>query len=432
MRTGYNFVEVHMKLRSVMLLATVVAALLPGCSKKVVRMRSPSVSRPHNETRELQKRRTFTSGDASGYGYLDNLQVPAAQQPKMEAMADGDAAYYESPVQQALPQVPMSVGKSGVQYTGKPGTGRKMKRMVTYDGRIVCRSLRPDSLVELAVALGQSLGGYVEARNMYSVVLRVPVARFGTLYDSLLSIGDVIDFLKTAEDITDAFRDTDLRITVLEKTIERYVRLVQLVKEEKDKIALLKEIERLREELEVLRVQKSVLSLRAEFAKLEYSVEQISTGFASFGAHQPVAGLEWISLLDPINSYRMGQRYDMTVPDGMVRIHDRNFWMVQSPAGSRIWTSLMPDVPQGTSDFWINAVAFALADQFPVVDTSSAAGFRFVHCTPHPGLNYRYSVAVRVEGKRVAVVQLYFPDEAQKERYFGAVVKALSGAGGAS
>jgi hypothetical protein len=100
-------------------------------------------------------------------------------------------------------------------------------------------------------------------------------------------------------------------MTVLEKTIERYVKLISLVKEEKEKIALLKEIERLRVELESLQVRKSVLALRADFAMIVYTVQQVTTGFAGVQVTGQVKGLEWISGLDPYTPYRLGRKLNL-------------------------------------------------------------------------------------------------------------------------
>jgi hypothetical protein len=405
----------------------VIWLLPPGCSKKMVKY-APSQS--YSSDNEAPKKmrapgKTFVSSNAETSGYLDNptslyiLDSPENETYKQEQSLSSDN---KGSLQQQIVQQVMSQG----QVRGK------QKRMVTYDGFITTRCTKPDSLITTAVAFAESLKGYVEMRNNASVTLRIPVAVFDAVYDSLLKLGEVVDYQKSSEDITDAFRDTDLRVTVLEKTIERYVKLIRLVKEDKEKISLLKEIERLREELEVLRVRKSVLALRAEFAKVQFTVQQITTGFAGIVRNDRIHGFEWMAFLDPVNFYRFGKRHKIPVPEGMVRLKNRNFWIAQSPAGSRTWTARVQNKPQGTSDFWIDAVACKLREQFLVVDTASAAGYRFAECTPQPGVNYRYRVGVKVVGTSICIIQCFFPDEIQEGRYFGAVIKALETAGGAS
>jgi hypothetical protein len=356
-----------------------------------------------------------------------NRNFPAEKLKKIDREIEKFKQELETQTDQKDPAAPQIL--SG---TEKTKAQIKPARMITYDGFIACRSIKPDSLISRAVALAESLKGYVEERNGQSVTLRIPVPKFEIIYDSLLKLGEVTNYRRSAEDITDAFRDTDLRMTVLEKTIERYVKLISLVKEEKEKIALLKEIERLRVELESLQVRKSVLALRADFAMIVYTVQQVTTGFAGVQETGQVKGLEWISGLDPVTPYRLGRKLKLEIPDGMVRLEKRNYWITQSPAGSRVWTARIQNEPAGTSDFWINTLGFQLQDRFLTVDTSTVSGYRFLRCTPQPGVNYRYNVGIRVVKKEVYILQCFFPDEIQEKRYFDTIKKILASDGGAS
>lgn len=379
---------------------------------------------------QYKQRKAKTFDNAEVIGYLDN---PTPVYLSEDKRLEGSQAQKSQEVDAQIEQLKQQLDQEQSQPSSKAvQQAIKTKRMITYDGSISSRSIKPDSLLNKAISLTESLKGYVEVRNEESVTLRIPVNRFSTVYDSLLKLGEIIDYQRTAEDITDAFRDTDLRVTVLEKTIERYVKLIKLVKEEKDKIALLKEIEQLRVELETLKVQKSVLSLRAEFGKLVYSVQQITTGFAGIQQNDQIKGFEWLSYLDPINTYRFGKMLKLATPDGFVKMKERKFWIAQSPAGSKVWTAVIPNNPSGTSDFWSSAVSFKLKGEFLSVDTSSVSEYRFIKCIPQPGVNYRYYVGLKVVGKEIHLVQCYFPDELQENRYLTNIKKVLTTNGGAS
>jgi hypothetical protein len=391
---------------------------------------SQRIAELEQSKQRLVKQSDVKLEESEAVGYLDN---PAPVYLSEDKHLEGSQAEKSQEVDVQIEQLKQQLDQEQSQPPSKSIQQEiKQKRMITYDGFISCRSIKPDSLLNKAISLTESLKGYVEVRNEGSVTLRIPVNRFSTVYDSLMKLGEIIDYQRTAEDITDAFRDTDLRVTVLEKTIERYVKLIKLVKEEKDKIALLKEIERLREELETLKVQKSILALRAEYGKLVYSVQQITTGFAGIQRSDQIKGFEWLSYLDPFNTYRYGKMLKLTIPDGFVKMNERKFWIVQSPAGSKIWTTVVPNNPSGTSDFWINAVSFKLKEQFISVDTSSISDYKFIRCIPQPGVNYRYYAGLKVVGKEIHLIQCYFPDELQENRYFTNIKKVLTTNGGAS
>jgi hypothetical protein len=403
-------------------------SLFQGCSSKVTRAGYPETGNQSDVRYKQAKKVSFDNAEV--VGYLDN---PTPVYLSEEKHLEGSEAQKSQEVDVQIEQLKQQLEQEQSQPSSKAVQHEiKQKRMITYDGSITSRSIKPDSLLNKAISLTESLKGYVEVRNEGSVTLRIPVNRFSTVYDSLLKLGEIIDYQRTAEDITDAFRDTDLRVTVLEKTIERYVKLIKLVKEEKDKIALLKEIERLREELETLKVQKSVLALRAEYGKLVYSVQQITTGFAGIQRSDQIKGFEWLSYLDPINTYHIGKILKLTTPDGFVEMKERNFWIAQSPAGSKIWTTVVPNYPSGTSNFWSNAVSFKLKGEFLFVDTSSVSDYRFIKCIPQPGVNFRYYVGLKVVGKEIHLIQCYFPDELQENRYLTNIKKVLTSNGGAS
>jgi hypothetical protein len=426
-----------MKKFLLMCTAIISVCIASGCSPKpLLKASSPASQYQNNPQSQISdsraKSKNFVFDNAEVVGYLDN-PTPVYLTESSEKNQNIDEELEK--LKQELETLPENGNQSGLET--KYGLTKqqilvKKKRMITYDGFISSRSIKPDSLISSAVALAESLKGYIEVRNGRSVTLRIPVPKFGIVYDSLLRLGEVIDYQRSAEDITDLFRDTDLRVAVLEKTIERYVKLIRLVKEEKEKISLLKEIERLREELESLRVQKSVLALRAEFAKIVYSVQQVTTGFAGIQQSTQMKGFQWISNLDPVSPYRFGRMLKLKIPDGMVKVKHRNYWITQSPAGSRIWTAKVPNNPEGTSDFWINGLAFELQERFLTVDTSSASGYRFIRCTPQQGVNYRYDVGIKVVRNKVHILQCFFTDEIQENRYFDNVKKILAADGGAS
>lgn len=163
-----------------------------------------------------------------------------------------------------------------------------------------------------------------------------------------------------------------------------------------------------------------------------YSVQQVTTGFAGIQKTGQMKGFGWISGLDPVTPYRLGRKLKLEIPDGMVRLKKRNYWITQSPAGSRVWTARIPNKPAGTSDFWINALAFQLQDRYLTVDTSTVSEYRFLRCIPQPGINYRYNVGVKVVRKKVYILQCFFPDEIQEKRYFDTIKKNLASDGGAS
>lgn len=299
--------------------------------------------------------------------------------------------------------------------------------MVTYTGLITTRTTNPDSLIETALKLAKNVDGYIEQRHGYSITLRVPSDKFSFVYDSLLTLGEIISFQKSSEDITDAFRDTEQRIRILQKTIERYIQLLPLVSKEREKIALLKKIEKQREQLELLEVQRKSLIRRAEYATILFSVEQRSTGYNNYSDQPPIKRFAWISALSPFEYRKFGKKLTFPIPEGMIRAKTKGVWTMQSPGGTRAWSGKLPNYPRATTGFWIDAIQFRLKESYLSIATDTIGDFHTLLFTPFPGSNYRYMLAVKVVKKKIHVLQYYFPDTLQEQRYRNAIETALKG-----
>jgi hypothetical protein len=427
-------------IKTCLFLIFLVALLLVNCSKAVLSNQYPMQSLPppaqESDAQDMYLEESATKEKSVDYDR--ELSIPtltnqsAVQYKKREKDAEV-VGYLDNPTPFSINESRGSAGS--FMLSGKPKAAiqqlaewapvqqkgkARPERLVTYDASIVTRSHRPDSIIERAIALTNNFKGFVEERHNTSVTLRIPSARFDTVFNTLLKIGEIVNFHKSAEDITDAFQDANQRIQILGKTIERYLKLVTQVKEEAEKIKLLKEIETLREELENLEVRKKSLALRAEYAKIIFSVQAVIPQSRGSMAEE-IAGFEWVHRLDPFNISAIGKQLEYAIPTGMLAITVRGLWFVESADGSKVWSSRLTNEPEGSARFWIDAIRERLGSEFYAADTSSAQGYEFIRFTPFPGSNYVYTVGIAIKDGSIHVLQAYFPDENQEKRYLQAI-----------
>ena len=81
--------------------------------------------------------------------------------------------------------------------------------------------------------------------------------------------------------------------------------------------------------------------------------------------------------------------------------------MAESPSGTKIWTAKIKNRPAGTQRFWVQALLFRLGEQYST------------------GSSYIYTIGIRVTSGKIFVVQAYFPDQKEQQRYLEAVYKVL-------
>ena len=100
---------------------------------------------------------------------------------------------------------------------------------------------------------------------------------------------------------------------------------------------------------------------------------------------------------------------------------------MQSPGGTRVWSGKLHNKPKADTRFWIEAITFRLKESYQKINVDTIGEYQVLHCIPFPGSNYRYAVAVKVVKKKIHVIQCFFPDAAQEQRYLKAISVALGG-----
>lgn len=301
------------------------------------------------------------------------------------------------------------------------------KRMVHYSGRATLRSTEPDRILDSAIALVQASGGYLEQRSGRFAALRVPAPLFDSLFVRLMRLAEVVDFSQEAEDITEAFQDTEMRLRLVIATLERLEALVQKAKTESQKLRLLRELKRLREEREVLDSRKRELVQKARFASIHLWLQDHTPVVAGEAWRRDLADFKWIHRLNPFDDGRFRGRstLDFPVPPGMVVSRKRSPWRATGSQGAEFWGSEMEVDPIGDSRFWIEAIRNRLKDGFKQVSTQEAGTFRFCRFQSYGPKPYFYWVGVRARGDELDLAEFYFPDEDQQNRLLPDLLAAV-------
>jgi hypothetical protein len=375
--------------------------------------------------------------EASGYAadaYAATTAAPA--QGRLSEMAytepsGGSLMEKKYPAPQASFQTagPYATGGSGGKFGtrgGKPGEPAP-KRMVHYSGQATLRSTEPEKVLDSAVAVVQAAGGYLEQREGLFVALRVPTERFDSLFQKVMRLGEVMSFSQDAEDIGEAMQDVESRLKMVSATLERLEALVQKAKTDAQKLRLLRELKRLREEKEVLEAGRATLTQKARFASIQLRVQR-HTPMMDGMQSMDIRDFLWIAHLDPFDENRFRgrsvSRYE--APAGMVVTRKwRRPWRATSSRGSEFWGSQMDVEPRGDSRFWSEAIRSRLADGFKSVDTSAIGAFRLCRFQSYGPTPYFYWVAVRSRGDEIDLAEFYFPDADQQKELLPGILAAV-------
>jgi hypothetical protein len=323
--------------------------------------------------------------------------------------------------------------QSAVEIKNPPDSAsRAQKRMVHYDGSIKQRSPDPEAILDSAKRFVRSIGGVIVSFSNQSAVFNVPVEKFRHGFDSLCTFAEVIAKSISAEDITEQFRDVEVRIKIARATIERLKALI--AKEENDtvKIRLLNEVKMISETLERLTRKREILQGSAEYSTIRLEVLPYHPHALGYYRNE-LRGFQWINEMTPLNaeSRATGCYFKMAVPAGMVHVKSRalgrKLWRASSADGVEFWGWKRKNKPKGTTEFWFSALVERKKNEYADLDTLTAGTYKIVRLRSYGAEPYVYCIGVSSKGKKVNVVEAYFPSQRQEERYKAAILAALAG-----
>ncbi len=296
--------------------------------------------------------------------------------------------------------------------------------MVSHSGEMDLRATEPERVLDTAVAWTLAWGGYLDHRSKGRVVLKVPAHRFDTAFQALMTLADVVNYSRHAEDITAEFHDTELRQKVVAATIARLETLVARASGELSKLRLLGELKRYREEWESLEARKKALQRRTDYASMTLRVQgRDPRVFAQAGSDFPE--FEWIHRLDPFRpDLKHGSKLRFHMPKGLVKTSAQHAWRATSAVGAEMWARTLCPGIRGDSRFWRDALMNRLSGQFSQADTLSAGEFQFCRFMGFGPRNYNYWIGVQSLGDHIRVVEFYFPQGSQSD-YSEAMIEVV-------
>jgi hypothetical protein len=300
--------------------------------------------------------------------------------------------------------------------------------MVHYNGQITTRVDRPAEVAEELRRRAEAQGGYVEQQAARSITLRIPVERFDAFYEELLGVGQVIRKSISADDVTDAFEDMELRLKAARSTHARLVALLARAETEEEKIGLLREIQRVSEEIDRLQSSVRTLATLARYSRITVTLEERpSLG----GNPQEAAPLElaWIRGLSPYTREALGRRLPLEVPEGLVELNQRGRYIAESADGVVLWTQVRENLPRGAVDYWAAAIRSRIAADFASAEQREVGDWTVLRLVDRAEQPYTWWIALKVEGSRLQMAQVYFPSPAHEGRHHGAIERSLKGGG---
>lgn len=226
-------------------------------------------------------------------------------------------------------------------------------RMVNYTGNAHLESATPEAVIDTVVQRAVAKGGSVSTRRNGYVSMQIPIAEFRTFFNYILTLGKVISNSIAAEDITDAYADNAARLRIAESTLARLQSLLAAAKSEHEKVALLKEIQRISEQIEQRKLTEKELLRKAVFSTINLYVRNAPIRVIPLGTD--IGAFQWFMQIP--NMYSFNEPIKLKVPEGFIETEDSGKrWSAASALNTEFIAFERENNPRGSPDFWMESM----------------------------------------------------------------------------
>ena len=269
----------------------------------------------------------------------------------------------------AYASAPMPMAAS-MEMEEAASTANSQERMVNYTGNIHLESSQPEAVIDTVIQKAVAKGGSVSNRRNGFVSLQIPVAQFKDFFNYILTLGKITGKDIYASDITEAYSDNAARLRIAESTLARLQQLLAAAKTEPEKLALLKEIQRVSEQIEQRKLTEKELLRKAAFSTINLWARNTPVQAVPYRAN--ISAFGWFASLPEMSSGYSGlgkifKALKLSVPQDFIEIETENserIWSAASALNAEFFAFEIKNNPQGTPDFWASAMLEFFKSQY--------------------------------------------------------------------
>jgi hypothetical protein len=291
--------------RPLALVMALVALLVAGCA---MADRAPAASPKSRGSVAIgDSRHAEEQGDRDSDGIPDRADQPASpstlafQGNQLAAPVGGAMPARGAPPPPPPPPPPQAPGekkpaepaRESAKAEGSEPTHETS--MLIYTARVTMAVYQVDQGLAAVEKIARDMGGYLAQKRDREIRIRVPRARFEPTLAAIDKIGDVLHRDIEAQDVTDEFVDTEIRI---KNARAMQVRLKALLEKAnvKEALELEKEMRRVTEELELLEGKLKLLKDKIAYSTITVAFEARNSAIPATRIKLPFPWLQQLGL----------------------------------------------------------------------------------------------------------------------------------------
>jgi hypothetical protein len=142
------------------------------------------------------------------------------------------------------------------------------KPLLVYTAELTMAVFEVEKVQEGIIAIAHEVGGYLAHRSGHVVVVRVPASKFQLAVDRMEEAGDVLGRDVRAQDVTEQFRDIEIRLRNAEVMRSRLEKLLERANTVEEALRIEQELQRLTETIETLKGKLRLLRDQLAFSTI--------------------------------------------------------------------------------------------------------------------------------------------------------------------
>jgi len=169
------------------------------------------------------------------------------------------------------------------------------RRIIISTADLRLETENPDSVHSRTVEVALDCGGYVLNSTPDQTSIRLPATEFHEALTEIEGLGAVVDKKISGNDITEKYRDLEIRLANALKTRGRYLKLLDEANNLQEIFRVEKELERMNHEIETLKGQINRLSHLTRYSTITVNTRQKTrSGPVGYALESVYKGVKWL------------------------------------------------------------------------------------------------------------------------------------------
>lgn len=292
-------------------------------------------------------------------------------------------------------------------------------RMVIYKGEFIIAVNGVKDSLALLESWTQKYEGFIDSvqtSDSYKqarITIRVPALKFEDYINELKLLGDIQSKKISSEDVTEQFKDNQLRLNTQKAILKRLESLLKVTRIVKDRIKILKEIERVTVLIQQIEERQKFLKDQADFSTI---IIELKVKIQEQIHHYQASPFIWINNLSPekVPDKREFNNISYSTPEGLFDLkkeykEKRKNFLLFSPGNKvKIRISTIDNYPKADIIFWKNAIHIDFENRKLKAVENSIVAKNFTTGLYQVINNQTYLWAIQIKDDKILIVEALY------------------------